>query len=253
MAERSRVLGVAIDRVTRAEALAQLDRFVRAGLPRQIATVNLDFLRLAQRDAAFHAALSGADLVVADGMPVVWLSRLSGAALPERVTGIDLLDDCAALAAERGFGVFLLGAAAGVADEAAAELRRRYHRLRIAGTLTPPAWPFSVETDAELVRAVRAARPDLLFVALGAPRQDLWIAAHLHELGVPVCVGVGGSFDLIAGRLRRAPGWMQRSGLEWLFRLGQEPGRLWRRYLLGDLPLLARALGGRVLGSSDAR
>ncbi len=252
MTDRSRVLGVAIDRVTRSEALARLDEFVREGRPRQVATVNLDFLRLAQRDTGFFAALAGADLVVADGMPVVWLSRLAGAPLPERVAGIDLVDDCAALAAERGYGVYLLGAAPGVASTAAAALRRRYPRLRIVGTLSPPAWPFAAEMDAELVASVREARPEMLFVALGAPRQDLWLAAHLHELGVPVCIGVGGSFDLLAGRLRRAPGWMQRHGLEWLFRLAQEPGRLWRRYLLRDLPLLARALGGRVLGSSDA-
>lgn len=253
MEQPGRVLGVAIDAITRAEALARLDRFVHEGRPRQVVTVNLDFLRLAQRDEPFRAALDSADLVVADGMPVVWLSKLSGTALPERVAGVDLFDDCARLAAARGYRVFLLGAGPGVANEAAAVLQRRHPGLVIAGTIAPPSWPFLAETDAAMVEAVRAARPAMLFVALGAPRQELWIAAHLHELGVPVCVGVGGSFDLLAGRLRRAPGWMQRAGLEWLFRLGQEPGRLWRRYLLGDLPLLARALGGRVLGSGAAR
>jgi N-acetylglucosaminyldiphosphoundecaprenol N-acetyl-beta-D-mannosaminyltransferase len=251
--ESAAVLGVAIDRVTAAEAFARVEGFVRDGRPRQIATVNLDFLRLAQHDQRFRDTLANADLVLADGMPVVWLSRLAGTPLPERVTGVDLLDGCAALAAARGYRIFLLGAAPGVAADAAAALEKRHPGLEIAGALTPPMGPFSAETDASLLAAVRAAQPQLLFVALGAPRQDLWLHDHLAELAVPVCVGVGGAFDILSGRLNRAPRWMQRAGLEWLFRLAQEPSRLWRRYLLGDLPLLARALGGRVLHANNAR
>lgn len=251
MAGACNVLGIALDRVTHDEALDRLSAFVRTGRPHHVVTVNLDFLRLAQRDPAFRAALDSADLVLADGMPVVWLSRVAGDGLPACVSGIDIVESCAQLAAARGYRTFFLGAAPGVAAGAAAALQRQYPGLQVAGVLAPPVGPFAPALDAELVAAVRAAQPDLLFVALGAPRQDMWIRAHLEELAVPVCIGVGGTFDVLSGRLARAPRWMQRSGLEWLFRLGQEPGRLWRRYLLGDLPLLARAVGGRVLRAGE--
>jgi N-acetylglucosaminyldiphosphoundecaprenol N-acetyl-beta-D-mannosaminyltransferase len=124
-------------------------------------------------------------------------------------------------------------------------LCRRYPGLRIAGTYAPPFGALSDEQQADMVARVRAARPDILFVAFGAPRQDLWIAEQQDVLKVPVCAGIGGSFDLIAGRLKRAPSWMQRMGLEWLYRLIQEPGRLWKRYLFGDLPLFLHILSSR--------
>jgi N-acetylglucosaminyldiphosphoundecaprenol N-acetyl-beta-D-mannosaminyltransferase len=245
------VAGIAFAPLTHAEAIAQIDRFVQEGRPRQVVTANLDFARLARRDPDFRAAIAAADLVVADGMPIVWLSRLRGTPLPERVSGIDLMDGCAELAARRGYGIFLLGAGPGIAARAATALQRRYPGLRIAGTLTPPMGVFSPETDAALVKAVRAAAPEMLFVALGAPRQELWLRAHLAELGVPVCVGVGCAFDVLSGRRSRAPRWMRRSGLEWTFRLAQEPRRLWRRYLLGDLPLFARMLGEQLFTTHD--
>jgi N-acetylglucosaminyldiphosphoundecaprenol N-acetyl-beta-D-mannosaminyltransferase len=240
--QRILIGGVPIDHLDLEGAVARVDAFVRAGSPRQIVTVNLDFLAIARREPAFRQALVEADLALADGQPLVWLSHRTTSPLPERVAGVDLVDAACRLAAERGYRPFMLGAAPGVARAAAAELERRYPGLEIAGVHCPEFGPPTPAGDAAMVAAVRRARPDLLFVALGAPRQDLWIRQHLHELDVPVCMGVGGAFDLIAGELTRAPRWMRRAGLEWGFRLLQEPGRLWRRYLLRDIPLMAQLI-----------
>lgn len=247
MFESHQILDVRVHRVTLAAVCEQMEAFIRSGRPHQIVTVNMDFLRLARQDAAFHAVVNAADLVVPDGVPVLWAARLLRRPLGERVTGVDLVEQGAALAATRGYRVFLLGAAPGVADAAAAALVQRYPRLCIAGTYAPPIGPFTAEEDARMVAAVRAARPHLLFVAFGAPRQELWIHAHLDDLAVPVCVGVGGTFNFLSGAIPRAPVWMRRAGLEWAHRLAQEPGRLWRRYLVHDLPLFLRLVGAGLM------
>lgn len=253
MFETSSILDVNVHRVTAEVVREQLDSFVQSGQPHQIVTVNMDFLRLARTDTDFRNALNGADLSVPDGVPVLWAARLLGKPLADRVTGIDIVEHGAALAAERGYRVFLLGAEPGVAAAAAAELSRRHPGLWVAGVYSPPFGPMSEEANAHMVRMVRDARPDMLFVAFGAPRQDTWIAHHRHELGVPVMVGVGGTFNFLAGRVSRAPTWMQRRGLEWLYRLKQEPRRLWKRYLLGDMPVFLRIVLGRVTPTAPLR
>lgn len=253
MGESSRILDVRIDRVTLDAVCEQIDSFVRAGKPHQIVTINMDFLRLARADRTFREALNAADLAVPDGVPVLWAARLLGQPAGERVTGVDIVERGAMLAAARGYRVFLLGAEPGVAEAAAAELVRRNPGLIIAGVYAPPMGPFSEEEDARMVALVRAAQPDLLFVAFGAPRQEVWLHRHRHDLGVPVMVGVGGTFNFLAGRVPRAPRWMQRSGLEWLYRLRQEPRRLWRRYLLGDLPVFLRIVLGRLAPAAPLR
>ncbi len=231
-----------IDQVDLQSAVERIRQFLLSGAPHQIVTVNLDFLSIAKRQAGFREVINGADLAVADGMPLVWASRLQGQALPERVTGVELVEASCRLAVELDRSVFLLGAAPGVAAGAAHALQARFPGLRIAGVYSPPFGPLSAEEDGRIVAMIREAAPALLFVALGAPRQDLWIHQHLHRLNVPVAMGVGCVFDLLAGVVSRAPAWMQAAGLEWAYRLGQEPRRLWRRYLINDLPTLARLL-----------
>jgi N-acetylglucosaminyldiphosphoundecaprenol N-acetyl-beta-D-mannosaminyltransferase len=135
-----------------------------------------------------------------------------------------------------------------VAEEAASALRARYPGARIVGTYAPPVGPFTPAEDETICRMIQEMQPDLLFVAFGAPKQDLWIRAHMERLGVPVCVGVGGSFDILAGRVNRAPLWMQNRGLEWLYRMMQEPRRLWRRYLVQDLPIFFQLMAQRAAG-----
>jgi N-acetylglucosaminyldiphosphoundecaprenol N-acetyl-beta-D-mannosaminyltransferase len=230
--------GVLIDRVDRGSAVERIRGFLRSGKLNQIVTVNLDFVAIARRDPDFRDTLNEADLAVADGMPLVWASRLSDQPLPQRLTGVELVDECCRVAVETDSSVFLLGAAPGIADEAADTLQARFPGLRIAGVYAPPFGPLTVEENERILERIHEARPESLFVALGAPQQDIWIRANRDRLDVPVCMGVGCVLDLLAGVVSRAPTWMQQTGLEWLFRLMQEPGRLWRRYILDDIPAL---------------
>ena len=237
--QRINLGGVKIDRVDAASAVDRIRGFLRSGRLNQIVTVNLDFVAISRRDADFRETLNAAELAVADGMPLVWVSQMTDEPLPQRLTGVELVDECCRVAVETNSSVFLLGAAPGVADEAADRLQERFPGLRIAGVYAPPFGPLTVDENERILTAIHAARPEFLFVALGAPQQDVWIRANRDRLDVPVCMGVGCVLDLLAGVVSRAPVWMQRTGLEWLFRLLQEPGRLWRRYILDDLPTLA--------------
>jgi len=221
------LLGVRVDDVTSEEALAIIEGFIQEGTPHQVVTVNPEFVMAARRDKEFRRVLNAAHLALPDGIGLVWASRLLGRPLRERVAGSDLVPKIAALAAERGYRLFLLGAAEGVADEAARRLREQNPGLVVAGTY---AGSPAVEEEDEIVALVREARPHVLFVAYGAPQQDKWIARNLERLGVPVCMGVGGALDFIAGVVKRAPLWVQRLGLEWLHRLLHQPWR-WRRQL----------------------
>lgn len=228
------ILGVPIDNLTMAEALDRCDEFIAVGRAtgrlHQIATVNADFVVNALHDPELRRILQEADMATADGMPLVWASRLLGGPLPGRVTGADMVPALAERAAQRGYSIFFLGAREGVAAKAAAILQERYPGLQVAGVLSPP--PSSVlEMDRSVVEAVKAAKPDILLVAFGNPKQEKWIRMYAHELRVPIAIGVGGTFDMIVGVTKRAPVWMQRVGLEWVYRLIQEPRRLWKRYV----------------------
>jgi N-acetylglucosaminyldiphosphoundecaprenol N-acetyl-beta-D-mannosaminyltransferase len=199
--------------------------FVEDGRPHQVATINPEFVVAARSDAAFAAALAGADLAVPDGAGLLLAARWVGHALRARVTGVDLCRRLASLAAERGYRLFLLGAAPGVAAAAAAAYSAANPGLVVAGTY---AGSPRAEDEDEIVARVRAAAPHLLLVAYGAPAQDVWIARNLQRLGVPLVMGVGGVLDYVAGRSPYAPGWLRRLGLEWLYRLIRQPWR-WRR------------------------
>jgi len=244
--------GTAIDQVDFEQAVDRIRDFLCSGRSHQVVTANLDFLSIAERNPEFRATINAADLAVADGMPLVWLSRLRGQPLPQRVTGVELVDACCELAAENGQSVFLMGGAPGIAQAAAERLQERHPDLRIAGAYTPPMGPLKRKEEARLICTIREAAPAFLFVALGAPRQDFWIRDHLAELNVPVAMGVGCTLDLLAGTSSRAPEWMQTAGLEWTYRLVREPRRLWRRYLVNDLPLFGRLLFSSARASRAA-
>jgi len=238
-----RFLGVRVHNVNSAEALQILESFIQERRPHQIVTVNPEFVMEARRLPEFRHALAGADLSLPDGAGLLLAARIQGAPLKERVTGVDTVSRVAALAAEKGYSLFLLGAAQGVAEETARRLTAANPGLRIAGTYAGSPAP---EEEEGIIARVAAANPDVLFVAYGAPRQDLWIARNLARLNVPVIMGIGGAFDFISGRTRRAPAWMQRAGLEWMHRLIREPWR-WRRMLA--LPrFLLRVIAELVTG-----
>ena len=234
------ILGVRVDDVTYEETLSHVERFVAAGGAHQIATVNVEFIMEARQNPEFRRVLAAASLCVPDGIGVLWASRRLGTPLRQRVAGIDLVENIAERAGARGWRLYFLGAAPGVAEQAAAILAERYPGLVTAGCF---AGSPNLAEETAIVDRVRAAHPDVLFVAYGAPEQDLWIARNQARIGVPVALGIGGAFDFICGRTKRAPAWVQRLGLEWLHRLVREPWR-WRRQLA--LPrFVLRVLVGR--------
>lgn len=238
------VCGVPVDSTTRAEVVERvLERCARPGAtPLTIFSCNVDMLVKAESDPAFAATLGGAHILLPDGMPVVWLGRALGGPFPERVTGADLLQDIATALAPTPYSIYLLGAAPGVADEAAARLTARNPGLKVAGTLAPERGfdedPAALE---HIFRTVSSARPDVLFIALGAPRQERFTETHGARLGAKVILPVGAAIDMAAGRVKRAPVAVQRAGGEWLWRLVQEPRRLARRYLREDPRFFAMA------------
>jgi len=199
-----------------------------------IVTPNAQFVQIARSDSRFATIVQRADLSVADGVPLLWASRLLGTPLPGRVNGTDLMVRLAAEAAQRGWRTYFFGGRPGAAESAAAVLRATHPALRIAG-VDCPAIDFMLDARLDFLAAerIRKAAPHILFVALGAPKQEIWISEH-RDLPVGVMLGVGGSFELVAGITRRAPACFQRSGCEWFWRLAMEPKRMWKRYLVGN-------------------
>lgn len=230
--DRVEIAGVQIDPVTREEAVDRIRERMGSRRLFQIATVNLDFLVRAQIEPDVRAIFGRTGLNVADGAPVVWLSRLLGGRVRERVAGADLVPDLCEAAAQVGAPVFLLGGEGGAAAAAAEILVERFPTLRIAGWHEPPHAPLGEMDLPAMVSRINDSGADILFVAFGHPKQERWIDLTRDHLNVSVAMGVGCAFDLLAGRRRRAPGWMQRAGLEWLFRVAQEPDRLIGRYVL---------------------
>lgn len=229
------ILGVPVDNLDFKETLERIDHFVQAGRRtrrfHQVATVNTDFLVKAAEDPKLRRLLQSVHLATPDGMPLLWASRLLGSPLKERVTGADLVPAIAELAAQKGYSIYLFGAGPGIAQKAAQVLQERYPALTIAGVASPPYTPIQ-QMDRSVLDDIRAANPDILLVALGNPKQEKWIEMYGRQVNAPVIMGVGGSLDFIAGNIKRAPLWMQKSGFEWLFRIMQEPRRLWRRYVV---------------------
>ena len=254
-ATRTLVGGFAFDNVTMPEAVARILQMAqKTDFPRIVCTGNLDHLATLQRDAEFRAVYAVADLTLADGAPVVWLSRLAGTPLKERVAGSDLFWELAHASSVTGLRLFFLGGAdsadgeACAAQKAADAVAARYPGAVVCGWDCPSHAKFATPEEQQRIwKVVRDARPDVLLVAFGAPKQEKWIAAHKELLGVPVLIGVGGTFEMAAGIVRRAPVWMQRSGLEWAFRFAQEPGRLWKRYFASNLPLLGKLAAQTVM------
>jgi N-acetylglucosaminyldiphosphoundecaprenol N-acetyl-beta-D-mannosaminyltransferase len=199
---------------------------------RFIAVADMHSLMQAQRTESFKLVLAAADLVVPDGYPLVWLARRKGLALPRRVYGPELMERFCEESASRGCRHFFYGGAAGVACELARRFACRFPGLEVAGVHSPPFRELTPREDAAVVDLINASRADVLWVGLGAPKQERWMFDHRDRLNVPVLVGVGAAFDFHTGRVAQAPRWIRDHGFEWLFRLCQEPARLWRRYLL---------------------
>lgn len=224
------ILGVPFDNVTTTETIQAIERMVASREPHYLVTANVDFLVQAQEDVELRRILFDAHLVLCDGTPLLWASRLLGNPLAERVAGADLVPLLLRVAAEKGYRVFLLGATPESAARAVENLKKRHPDLMIADFYSPPFNKLLEMDHEEIKRRILAAKPDLLFVSMGCPKQEKWIAMHYRSLGVPVSAGVGATIDFLAGTVKRAPVWMQRVGAEWIYRLAQEPRRLFKRY-----------------------
>ena len=217
------ILGVKISAVDTAGALEAIEEFISSGRPHMVVTADSSAVVLARRDSQLREIINSASLVTPDSIGILWAARRFGNPLPERVSGVDLAESLCERAVGLGHRVFLLGAAPGIAEKAAEKLKERHPGLIIAGT---HHGYFRQSESEAVIDEVRAAKPDLLFVAMGIPLQEKWIHQHLEELGVPVSMGVGGTLDVLAGKARRAPKWVQRIGLEWFYRLASNPRKI---------------------------
>ena len=241
--EQVRLLWLDLDNVSFDEAAREIIGMCRQPGPMYVLTPNVDHFMLARRDERFREIYEDAHLCLADGMPVVWGARALGTPLKAKVSGSDLIGELCRQAALEQLRVFFLGTTPQVIETASQALMERYPGLQIVGACSPHvSGSGDCAEDAEVLQIVQSARPHLLFVALGSPKQELWIASHYQALGVPVSIGIGASLDFIAGVQVRAPVWMQRTGLEWLWRLAHEPRRLWKRYLVQDPPFFWHVL-----------
>ena len=248
--ERYGVLGVWIDAVDPGRARDAIEGWIARGERGYVCLSNVHTVMEARNDEALRAIVNGAALAVPDGMPLVWVGRLRGRRDVRRVYGPDLTLQLCERAAGRGYRCFFYGGAPGVAEQLAQTLSRRFPTLRVVGAEAPPFRPLTPQEDDEAVGRINAARPDIVFVGLGCPKQERWMAAHRGHLHASALLGVGAAFDFHTGRVPQAPRWMMRVGLEWLFRLGQEPRRLGYRYLVYN-PLFLLHVTLELLGVRD--
>ncbi|MEW6238318.1 MAG: WecB/TagA/CpsF family glycosyltransferase [Candidatus Omnitrophota bacterium] len=251
--DRIELLGVQIDNLSWEEALERIHAMILSGEPHHIVTPAIEQVVRARRDPEFYRVYNAADLVVADGMQIVFASRWHKTPLKDRITGVDLIPAICRLAAREGYSVYFLGGKEGVAAEAAQRLQNEIPSLRVAGVLSPPfGFDADPAAEAEAIKAVRQARPDVLFVAMRSPRMETWIDRRKQELGVPVMIGIGGAFDFITGREKRAPQWMQRLGMEGLHRFLHRPRDIGKR-LLAHAPYFFFLLADRFTYRTQKR
>lgn len=229
MRKRIEVLNVLIDAITMTEAVNKLENFITERVPHLVATANAEMVMMAQEDSELAKILKNADLVVPDGAGVVWAARHKGINMPERVAGYDLVQRFLAIAADRGYRIFLFGGSHGVAEKAKAEAERKYPGVKIVGTCNGF---FNEKTEPDILDKINTSNTDVLLVALGVPKQEKWLSKNLRKLNVSVAIGVGGTFDVMAGTVKRAPLWMQQANLEWLYRLALQPQRAIRMLAL---------------------
>ena len=238
MPKKVTILGVPVDAITMGEAVARIDGFIEKRTPVLVATANAEMLMRATHDGALRRILQGAAMVTPDGAGTVWAAHHLGHAMPERVAGYDMVQELMREAPAKHRRIFFFGSAPGVADKAKAKAEQLYPGIEIVGTRNGF---FTAADEPAIIEEIKAAHPDILLAALGVPKQEKWLAKHLGELGVPVAIGGGGTFDVMAGVMKRAPRWMQRAKLEWLFRGMMQPQRAGRLLALPRFVLKVHA------------
>lgn len=253
VAPKINIGGTGISQVSLDETMHLFDQWIVRGEKRRVCVTPVNCVVWAHRNQSLQQLYNSADLTLCDGVPLIWASRFLGkGVLKSRVTGLDLLPRYIARCHEQEHSQFFLGAKEGVAEELRKQSEEKYPGIRISGVYSPPfAERFSVEENEKIIRLINEAKPDILWVSLTAPKQDFWIQEHLHRLDVKVAVGVGGAFEVAAGLIDRAPAFMQKNGLEWLYRFYKEPRRLFKRYFIeapAFFPIIIRQKMGRRLG-----
>ena len=232
-----------IDNLTMDEALNAIDRLVRENKNSYVVTPNVDHIVQLETDKELQEVYANASLILTDGKPLLWIAKWYGTTIKEKISGSDLFPMLCKMAAEKGYRMFFLGAAEGVAAMAAKNLADKYEGLQVVGTYSPP---FGFEKDSvemnKIEAMIKCAAPDILIVGLGCPKQEKFMYYHCKALGVPVSFGLGASIDFEAGNIKRAPKWMSNCGLEWLFRITQNPKRLVKRYLINDMAIIGLIL-----------
>lgn len=232
MNQRIEMMGCQIDNLTMDETLQTIERFIKSGQPHQHVVVNVDKLVKANRDPELRRIINECALINVDGMPVVWASHLLGKPLKERVAGVDLFESLIRCSAEKGWRVYLLGAREDVVSGVKRVYEQKYPGFKVAGYRNGYWKP---EEEAGVVEQIKAAKADLLFVAISSPKKEQFLGRYQAEMKIPFAMGVGGTFDVAVGKIKRAPVWMQKAGLEWFFRFLQEPRRMFKRYFIDDM------------------
>lgn len=236
---RIKFLNTEVDNLTMNEAINQIDRLIQMRTPSYVVTPNVDHIAKLEKDEEFKDVYKNADLILTDGMPLIWISKLKGNPIKEKVSGSDLFPKICELASNKGYSVFLLGAAEGIADKAAENLKNKYEGLNIVGTYSP-SYGFEKKSDEidKIIRIINECKPDILAVGLGAPKQEKFLYKYKKRLNVPISLAIGASIDFEAGNIKRAPKWMSEHGLEWFYRFLKEPKRLFKRYFIDDIKIL---------------
>lgn len=226
------ILNVRVSAIDMNTAIASFASWIGQAQSRYVCVADVHSVMLTRTNSMHRASLANADMITPDGMPLVWVSRLFGSRSTRRVCGPDLLSQVCAHSETAGWRHYFYGGAPGVAEEMVTTLLEKYPRLNVVGYQSPPFRPLTGEEDAAMVSDINAAEPDIVWVGLGCPKQEKWMFDHVHRIHNATLIGVGAAFDFHSGRVKRAPLWAQRAGLEWMFRLLSEPRRLWRRYLV---------------------
>lgn len=236
---RMKFLNIEVDNLTMKESIDAIDKFIKSRKKAYVVTPNVDHIVKLESDSEFRQVYNKANLILTDGMPLIWISRLLKMPIKEKVSGSDLFPNVCKLAAENSYSMFLLGAAEGVAERAARNLLNKYDGLKISGTYSPSyGFEKSEEEIEKIIKIINNSKPDILAVGLGAPKQEKFIYKYKDRLNVPISLAIGASIDFEAGNIRRAPKWMQRCGLEWFYRFIKEPKRMFKRYFIDDVKII---------------
>lgn len=236
---RIKFLNTEVDNLTMNEAVQKIEQLILNKKPSYVVTPNVDHIVKLETDKEFQKVYKEADLILIDGMPLIWISKLKKNPIKEKVSGSDLFPEVCKLSANKGYKVFLLGAAEGVAAMAAENLKKRYNGLNVVGTYSP-SYGFEKKKDEirKIIKMINEVKPDILAVGLGAPKQEKFLYNYIKQLNVPVALAIGASIDFESGNINRAPKWMQKIGLEWFYRLCKEPRRMFKRYIIDDIKII---------------